>query len=185
VTANRNTILWLLLGGTAFLYLITQRKSLYSVASNAGDFIMASIAGWKNVGQGAKWAPILDSIGASYRLPPDLLARVAYQESHFRDDIIRGTTPSSAGARGIMQMMPQFFSSVNVSRPYTDDAVRSQIVEAAAHLSQLYASLKSWPLTLAAYNAGQGTVQQYGGIPPFPETQAYVAQIRADVPNLV
>lgn len=176
--------LWLLLGGAALVFLFTQRKGLYSIASDAGDFIVSKTTGWKNVGQGAKWTPVLDSIGTSYRLPPDLLSRVAYQESHFRDDIIRGNTASSAGALGIMQMMPQFFSSVNVARPYTDESVRAQIVEAAAHLSQLYGSTKSWPLALAAYNAGLGNVQQYGGVPPFPETMAYVAAIRADVPNL-
>lgn len=146
---------------------------------------MTQVVGWKNVNKGPQWVPLLDSIGRSYSLPDDLLSRVAYQESHFRDDIIRGNIASSAGALGIMQMMPAFFSSVTVPRPFTDADVRSQILEAAAHLAQLHRTTQSWPLTLAAYNAGLGTVQAHGGIPPFVETQRYVAQISADVPGLV
>lgn len=145
---------------------------------------MSTVSGWKSVNDAAKWAPVLDQIGASYGMPAELLARVAYQESHFRDDIIRGTTLSPAGALGIMQMMPQYFQSVNVARPYNDVDVRAQILEAASYLTSLYRQFKSWPLALAAYNAGPGNVKKYGGIPPFPETQSYVAMIRADVPNL-
>lgn len=145
---------------------------------------MSTVTGWRSVNQGPVWTPILDSIGRSYNLPDDLLARVAYQESHFREDVIRGTTASSAGALGIMQLMPQFFGSVNVPRPYNDTDVRAQILEAAAQLATLYRQLGSWTLALAGYNAGAGNVQKYGGIPPFPETQSYVAQISADVPNL-
>lgn len=145
---------------------------------------MSTVQGWRNTNQGPAWTPTLDSIGRSYGMPEDLLARVAYQESHFRDDIIRGNTASGAGALGIMQMMPQYFSSVTVARPYTDEDVRQQILEAAGQLRTLYNQFGTWPLALAAYNAGAGNVNKYNGIPPFAETQAYVAQITADVPHL-
>lgn len=177
-------LLWLLLGGAIVAYLAINRQKVYSVLQDAGDTVNASVSGWRNVNQGPVWTPILDSIGRSYNLPDDLLARVAYQESHFREDVIRGTTPSSAGALGIMQMLPQYFSSVTTPRPFNDTDVRAQILEAASYLSQLYQQFKSWSLALAAYNAGPGNVKQYGGIPPFPETQAYVANISADVPSL-
>jgi soluble lytic murein transglycosylase-like protein len=181
---NRS-LLWLVLGGAVVAYLALNRQKVYSIVQDTTDTISSAVAGWKSTNQGPTWIPILDSIGRSYNLPPDLLARVAYQESHFREDIIRGTTASSAGALGIMQMLPQFFSSVTTPRPFNDTDVRAQILEAASYLAQLYRQYRSWPMVLAAYNAGPGNVNKYQGIPPFPETQAYVAEIRADVPNLV
>jgi soluble lytic murein transglycosylase-like protein len=177
-------LLWWILGGAVVAYLALNRQNVFSVVQDAGDSFMSTVSGWRNVNQGPVWTPILDSIGASYNLPANLLARVAYQESHFREDVIRGNTSSAVGASGIMQMMPQFFDSVNVPRPYNDTDVRAQILQAASYLAQLYRQFKSWPLTLAAYNAGPGNVTKYGGIPPFAETQSYVASIGADVPNL-
>lgn len=177
-------MLWWVLGGAAIAYLFVNRHKVYSIMQDTTDSVSSAVAGWRNVNDGPKWTPILDSIGRSYNLPDNLLARVAYQESHFRDDIIRGTHASPAGALGMMQMMPQFFSSVTTPRPFNDTDVRAQILEAASYLAQLYRQFKTWPLALAAYNAGPGNVNKYGGIPPFPETQSYVAMIRADVPNL-
>lgn len=144
-----------------------------------------ALAGWKNVNKAADWLPTLAAAEVSAGLPTDLLARIAYQESHFREEIIRGTQASPAGALGIMQMMPQYFQSVRAQQPYSDDAVTSQINEAANLLASLYTRFKSWPLAIAAYNAGAGNVSKYGGIPPFAETQNYVAQVTADVPGLV
>lgn len=182
---NTRTLLWIFIGGAVIAYLSINRQKVFSVIQDTGDAIVSSVSGWRSVNQGPVWTPILDSIGRSYGLPDDLLARVAYQESHFRDDIIRGTTASSAGALGMMQMLPQYFSSVTTPRPFNDTDVRAQILEAAGQLASLYRQFKSWPLALAAYNAGAGNVNKYGGIPPFAETQSYVAQISADVPALV
>lgn len=144
----------------------------------------AAVSGWKNVGSGPQWTPYIAQLEVQYSLPTDLLARVAYQESRFREDIIRGTTASPAGALGMFQLMPQYFQSVNVPRPYTDADVQAQANEAAGQLAKLYQSTQDWTLALAAYNAGLGNVEKYGGIPPYPETQNYVAEISADVPAL-
>jgi soluble lytic murein transglycosylase-like protein len=146
--------------------------------------MVSSLGGWKNTGSAAAWLPTLAQAEIDNDIPTDLLARIAYQESHFRETIIRGTLTSPVGALGIMQMMPQFFQSVRVATPFTDDAVTTQIYEASNYLASLYTEFKSWPLAIAAYNAGAGNVQKYGGIPPFTETQNYVAQITADIPGL-
>lgn len=139
---------------------------------------------WKSAGSGPQWVPVLNQAEQQYGLPADLLARVAYQESSFRESVIRGTTPSPAGALGMMQMLPRYFSSVRAPVPFSDGAVRAQIGQAAQQLSSLYSQFGDWSLALAAYNAGAGNVEKYGGIPPFAETQNYVAQISADVPAL-
>lgn len=136
---------------------------------------------WKDELEGPKWLSALGTAEGTYGLPTDLLARIAYQESHFRPEIIDGTLASPAGALGMMQLMPQYFSSVRVPIPFSFDDTSAQIEEAAKFLASLQGSTHNWSLTVAAYNAGLGNVEKYGGIPPFPETEDYVREILADV----
>lgn len=131
------------------------------------------LAGWKQ--RGAKYLPILYAAEDKYGIPRDLLARQAYQESRFRDDIVSGATVSSAGALGIMQIVPKYHPGVDPLN------VPAAIDYAAQFLARLRSQFGSWSLALAAYNAGPGNVQKYAGIPPFTETQNYVSQILADV----
>ena len=185
---NRKLLL-LLFGGAFAAYYFYSKSQGGSVVTDAVDSVTNSIktlvTSWKNVGQGYTWIPYIAQAEIQYGLPTDLLSRMAYQESSFDENIIRGIRASPAGALGILQMMPQYFSSVNAPRPYADSDVIAQINQAGEHMASLYSSTKSWPLALAAYNAGLGNVQKYKGIPPFPETQNYVAKISADVPSLV
>lgn len=108
-------------------------------------------------------------------LPAHLLHRLIYQESRFRSDIIDGRVVSSAGAVGIAQIVPKWHPGVNPLDPF------ASIEYAADYLRRLRSQFGSWTLALAAYNAGPGNVERYGGIPPFSETQRYVAEITRDV----
>ncbi len=107
---------------------------------------------------------------ARYQLPTGLLAAVAQTES--------GGNPSAvspAGAQGLMQLMPGTASGLGVN-PWDP----SQAVQAAGQLLAGYLhKFGSVPLALAAYNAGPGAVEQYGGVPPYTETQNYVNKITA------
>ena len=86
---------------------------------------------------------------------------------------------SPAGARGLGQFMPSSAGALGVN---PDDALES-IHGVAVHLRKLlrhYASLDRedrYIDALAAYNAGSGAVDRYGGIPPYPETRAYVVKV--------
>lgn len=146
--------------------------------------VAATISGWQTVGSAAQWLPALNTAEEIHGLPSNLLARMAYQESRFSEDIIRGNKASGVGALGILQLMPQFFSTVRVARPFKDIDVLNQIDQSGGQMASLYQQFGSWSLALAAYNAGAGNVKKYGGIPPFTETQNYVSQISADVPSL-
>ena len=74
-----------------------------------------------------------------------------------------------------MQLMPATAHGLGV-----DPWVPAQAVQGAARLLSNYLhSYGSVPLALAAYNAGPGAVEQYGGVPPYAETQNYVAKITA------
>lgn len=104
-----------------------------------------------------------------YGVDPKLVSAVAEVESGFNPNAV-----SSAGAVGIMQLMPETAASLGVN-PY--DA--QQNIEGGAHyLRQL---MDAFPGDLrravAAYNAGPQTVREYGGVPPYGETQAYVDSV--------
>ena len=138
---------------------------------------------WETEGEGPKWLPVLNNAEARYKIPTDLLARVAYQESRFRSDIISGAIVSPAGAVGIMQLMPQFFPSAGIN-PATD------IDSAGCMLANLHVRFGDWQIALAAYNWGGGDVHHAAmmdagkyELKDMPqETQNYVTQIVADVP---
>jgi soluble lytic murein transglycosylase-like protein len=88
---------------------------------------------------------------------------------------------SSAGARGLGQLMPQTASALGID---PDDPAQN-LAGAAQHLRRLldrYANndrQRRYALALAAYNAGTGAVERYGGIPPYRETVTYVARVMA------
>ncbi|MBS4931990.1 MAG: lytic transglycosylase domain-containing protein [Clostridiales bacterium] len=106
----------------------------------------------------------------TYGVPLSLLKAVAKAESDFNPNVV-----SSAGAVGIMQLMPATAKELGVQNIYD---VKENIMGGAKELSGL---LKRYhgdlTLTLAGYNAGIGNVQKYGGVPPFQETQNYIKKI--------
>ena len=114
-------------------------------------------------------APLFLASAARYGLSPQLLAAVGKVESGFNAGAV-----SPAGAEGLMQLMPSTAASLGV-----DPFDPAQAIDGAARLlSQNLAQFGgSVPLAVAAYNAGSGAVQTYGGIPPYPETQNYVQQV--------
>jgi hypothetical protein len=103
-----------------------------------------------------------------YNIPTDIFLRMIGAESAWNQGAV-----SPKGASGLGQLMPGTAAELGVdpSDPYQN------IEGSARYLAQQYSSFGSWPLALAAYNAGPGAVREYGGIPPFAETQAYVPKI--------
>lgn len=105
-----------------------------------------------------------------------LLKAIAYHESRYQTDVV-----SSAGAAGVMQLMPSTAKSMGV----TDVFDPEQNIMGGAKLiaKNLADNDGNLPLALAAYGAGQGNVDKYGGIPPFEETQNYVRDIMSVMGN--
>ena len=86
---------------------------------------------------------------------------------------------SPAAAFGLTQLIPGTAKDLGVYPGYYDDP-QLQLDGGARYLLEQLSTFGSMPLALAAYNAGPGAVQKYGGIPPYPETQDYVVRITAN-----
>ena len=124
------------------------------------------------------YADLFNEAATTYGVDVNLLTAIAKQESNFKADAV-----SSAGAIGIMQLMPATAESLGVSNPY--DA-RENIMGGAKYIRQMLDRYDGdVTLALAAYNAGSGNVAKYGGVPPFTETQNYVAKVTANYENKV
>lgn len=115
---------------------------------------------------------IFNEAAAKYGVDAKFLKAIAKCESDFSTECT-----SRSGAMGIMQLMPQTAASLGVTNAYDP---YQNIMGGARYISEKltqYNGDKS--LALAAYNAGSGNVAKYGGIPPFKETQNYVAKVMA------
>lgn len=157
---------------------------LVSLTTVGANYAMSA---WMTSYNAQKWATALSNAESQYGIPQGLLSRIAYQESHFVQAFIDGTRESPAGALGMMQLMPQFFSTVQRPIPFTDQDTLDQINEAAQQLASLYGHFGDWTASVAAYNAGQATIDHVlAGRAALPtETANYIASISTDLPGVV
>lgn len=104
-----------------------------------------------------------------YDMDAALIRAVIAQESAFKID-----ARSPKGALGLMQLMPPTARQYQVQNMLDP---RENINAGTKHLKYLLHRFSSLSLALAAYNAGEGAVAKYQGIPPYPETENYVTQV--------
>ena len=116
---------------------------------------------------------VVNSASGRYRLDPDLVNSVIKAESGFN---VRAVSPK--GAQGLMQLIPQTASQLGVPNAFDPEA---NVEGGARYLRELLERYNFDLIkALAAYNAGSRRVEQYGGVPPYYETRAYVARIVRD-----
>lgn len=114
-------------------------------------------------------AAIVEREGKRYNIDPLLIEEVIRQESNFQP-----TATSHVGAQGLMQLMPGTAAQMGVSNPNDPS---DNIAGGSRYLAEQLSTFGRLDLALAAYNAGPGAVSSFGGVPPYAETQNYVARI--------
>jgi soluble lytic murein transglycosylase-like protein len=140
---------------------------------NGLNFSQLSYGGIASTGMKTKYDAIFEQAAAAYGISPAILKAVAEVESNFNP-----YAKSPAGAMGIMQLMPGTAKALGVTNPF--DPVQN-IMAGAKYLRQQLDRFGSLDKALAAYNAGPGAVEKYGGIPPYPETQNYVKKVIQEI----
>lgn len=120
-----------------------------------------------------RWQPVITAYARESGLSANLINAVIRQESGFNEQAL-----SHAGAIGLMQLMPGTAKRMGVNPHDPVDNIRGGV----AYLKLLETLFNGdTRLMLAAYNAGEGAVTKYGGIPPYKETQGYVKSILASL----
>lgn len=117
-----------------------------------------------------RFEDIVRQAAAANGVDPNLVDAIVVNESGFNPEATSG-----AGAQGLMQLMPATAAALGVDNPY--DPVQN-IGAGTRYLRQLLDRFGGdVRLAVAAYNAGPGAVDQYGGVPPYAETRRYVERV--------
>jgi soluble lytic murein transglycosylase-like protein len=102
-------------------------------------------------------------------LPPELVAAMVHTESDFRPGLVSHKT-----AQGLMQIVPSTAALLGVDDPFDPE---KNIAAGTRYFRYLLDRFDDETMALAAYNAGEGNVARYGGIPPFAETRDYISKV--------
>jgi soluble lytic murein transglycosylase-like protein len=156
-------------GGTNFNDVLAQATGSQTTAA-AGTG--ATAAAGTGAGANTPYAQEIDTAAGKYGIDPALLRGLIKQESGFNPK-----AGSAAGAQGLCQLMPGTARALGCTNPWDP----AQNIDAGARYlkQQLDRFGGDVPKALAAYNAGPGAVQRYGGVPPYAETQNYVRRVQA------
>jgi soluble lytic murein transglycosylase-like protein len=119
------------------------------------------------------YAALIETVAEKHGVPIGLVHAVVQAESNYQP-----RARSSAGARGLMQVMPKTGAELGVRNLYDPE---SNLEAGIRYLKSLMGEFELGQ-ALAAYNAGPNAVRKFGGIPPYRETQDYVRRVLANLP---
>lgn len=121
-------------------------------------------------GRASAFESTIQQISGEYKVDSKLVKAVIRNESCFDTDAI-----STAGAQGLMQLMPPTAAELGVKNPFNAEENLRGGIQYLSKLLNKYDN--NIGLALAAYNAGPGNVARYNGVPPFKETRRYVEKV--------
>lgn len=164
-------------GGDVGQVVAVEVEQITTGLQSAVDDIVKSLSGYTPEKVPAQYREAIASAESANGIPSGMLARLLWQESRYRQEIIDGRKKSPVGAVGIAQFMPATAAEwgVNPLDPF------SSIAGAGRYLAWLYKQAGAWPEALAAYNWGIGNVKRKGIAKAPTETRNYFSQILADI----
>jgi soluble lytic murein transglycosylase-like protein len=115
-----------------------------------------------------EYVEVAKAAARKHGIPEDLFLRLVQQESGWNHAAV-----STKGATGLAQLMPGTADLLNVNMHDPEENLEG----GARYLRKMFDKFGNWKLALAAYNAGPQAVEEYGGVPPYAETENYVARI--------
>ena len=146
------------------------RKVSYHRGASPKQAAIGRHGSGNKVVQGLDLDRLIRDIGSRHDVDPELIHAVIRQESNYDPFAV-----SPKGALGLMQLLPSTAERFGVKDVFVPAENIQGGVKYLRYLMDRYP--RQAALVLAAYNAGEGAVDRYGGIPPYQETQAYVARI--------
>ncbi len=157
-------------GGKAEVFTSRGRGTFSSVSGRAW-FAYSSSSYFGGKLKGELYKDAIQRVSDLYGVEPSLVRAIIHVESSFNPGAV-----SPKGAQGLMQLMPSTGRMHGLKRPFEPE----QNIEAGTrHIAQLLKKYEgNQALALAAYNAGEGAVEMFGGIPPYGETQEYVRRVQ-------
>jgi len=164
------------IGSVTRLYLSADRDGYVDVPTSDIDCFekdLSAPAAAKTAPGAQEMNEVINTVSSRHHLDPDLIDSVIHAESGFNPHAV-----SPKGAQGLMQLMPQTASKLGVGDAFDPSA---NVEGGTRYLRELLERYNFDLIkALAAYNAGPQRVEQYHGVPPYSETQAYVARIIRD-----
>jgi soluble lytic murein transglycosylase-like protein len=142
-----------------------------SMLASAASAVPATSSDATTTGAGAgAYASTIDEAATEYGISPAILTGLINQESGFNPNAV-----SSAGAEGLTQVMPENFAADGITDPFNaTQSIFGGAKQLGEDLDEFGGNVVD---ALAAYNAGSAAVKQYGGVPPYTQTQNYVSDI--------
>lgn len=147
------------------------------LSKTAQQYINAANAAWKLTAAQKQVVETIVRIGDAKGFDPAFLLSIARAETRLGEL----NRVSSAGAKGVFQFMDGTAKRFGVKDPWNLEQATNGAIQ---YLGKLKSQFKSVGLAAAGYNAGEGNVQKYGGVPPFKETQTYVRRVLQNMRDL-